>query len=259
MKPSTRAQVVDIPDQLVERLRASRHVMVLSGAGISAESGLPTFRDPLTGLWQRFDPQELATPQAFQRDPSLVWGWYEWRRMQVLRALPNAGHSAIASLEKKARRLTLVTQNVDDLHERAGSLNVDHLHGTLSHPYCVACRNPFTFPPGVPEEPEEGRRVEPPLCPLCGGYIRPGVVWFGETLPKAQWALAEQAAAACDVFICVGTSSVVYPAASLIQHAAAAGAITIQVNPNSTSWDARVSYDLRGPAGIVLPALIERL
>lgn len=250
---------MEISDQLIEVLKAARHVMVLTGAGISAESGLPTFRDPLTGLWERFNPSELATSGAFERDPALVWGWYEWRRMSALRAAPNAAHRAIQSLQGKVARLSLVTQNVDDLHERAGSSNVQHLHGTLAHPYCIACREPFTFPPGIPEEPAEGRRVEPPRCGLCGARIRPGVVWFGEALPQREWELAERAAKDCDVFACVGTSAVVYPAASLIALAAASGAVTIQVNQGGTDWDARVAYDFRGPAGVVLPALVQRM
>jgi NAD-dependent deacetylase len=250
---------MDIPDQLIETLRAARHVMILTGAGISAESGLPTFRDPLTGLWERFNPQELATPEAFRRDPPLVWGWYEWRRMKALSALPNAGHLAIRRLEEKISRLTLVTQNVDDLHERAGSSTVHHLHGTFSRPYCSACDEAYVFPPGLPEEPEEGRRVDPPHCAACGARVRPGVVWFGENLPQDEWAIAEDAAHDCDVFACVGTSSVVYPAASLIELAVQAGAVTIQVNPAGTHWDQRVTYDFRGPAGVVLPALVDRV
>jgi NAD-dependent deacetylase len=250
---------MDIPDRLIEALRAARHVMILTGAGISAESGLPTFRDPLTGLWERFNPQELATPEAFRRDPSLVWGWYEWRRMQALRALPNAGHQAIRGLEEKVSRLTLVTQNVDDLHERAGSSTVHHLHGTFSRPYCSACHEAYVFPDGLPDEPEEGRRLDPPRCAFCGANVRPGVVWFGEGLPQDEWAIAEDAAHDCDVFACVGTSSVVYPAASLIELAVEAGAVTIQINPSGTHWDQRVTYDFRAAAGVVLPALVDRV
>jgi len=250
---------VEIPDQLLETLRGARHVMVLTGAGVSAESGLATFRDSLTGLWERFNPQELATLDAFRRDPPLVWGWYEWRRMKVLRALPNAGHQAIQSLETKVPRLTLVTQNVDDLHERAGSTHVYHLHGTLAHAYCCACHEPYAFPAQLPDEPEEGRRVDPPSCATCGARVRPGVVWFGEGLPQREWTIAEHAAKDCDVFLCVGTSSVVYPAASLIEIAVDAGAVTIQVNPGGTAWDQRVSFDFRAPAGAVLPILVGRL
>jgi NAD-dependent deacetylase len=233
--------------------------MVLTGAGISAESGLPTFRDKQTGLWERFDPQELATPRAFERDPALIWGWYEWRRMKMLRAIPNPAHEAIRALEDMTPRLTLVTQNVDDLHERADSRVVHHLHGTLAHPFCVACKRPFPLPPGIPDEPENGRRVEPPRCGDCNARIRPGVVWFGESLPQREWDIAEQAVSDCDVFLCVGTSAVVYPAASLIPLAAKAGAVTVQINPAATDADARVSYQLRGQAGVVLPTLLTTL
>ncbi len=250
---------MEIPRKLIEALRSARDMLVLTGAGISAESGLPTFRDPLTGLWERFDPRDLATPEAFDRDPALVWGWYEWRRMKALRATPNAGHVAIRDLQQKAPRLTLVTQNVDDLHERAGSFNVVHLHGRLSNPFCEACRQPFTPAPGIPEEPDSGRRLDPPRCAACGSRIRPGVVWFGESLPQHEWSIAQEAAESCDVFFCVGTSAVVYPAASLIEHAAARGVTTVQVNPGGSSWDEHVSYNFRCPAGALLPELVRHM
>jgi NAD-dependent deacetylase len=250
---------MDIPETLIEVLKSAQQVMVLTGAGVSAESGLPTFRDKQTGLWERFKPEELATPQAFQRDPPLIWGWYEWRRMQILRASPNPAHVAIRDLENLAPRLTLVTQNVDDLHERAGSRVVHHLHGTLAHPFCIDCKSAYVLPPGIPDEPENGRRVEPPRCGDCGGRIRPGVVWFGESLPQGEWAIAERAASECDVFLCIGTSAVVYPAASLIPRAADAGAVTVQINPNAADSDTQVSFQLRGPAGIVLPDLLQRI
>jgi NAD-dependent deacetylase len=250
--------MIAIPDSLIESLRSSRHLMVLTGAGVSAESGLATFRTPQTGLWERFRPEELATPAAFQRNPALVWGWYEWRRMQVLRASPNPAHTAIAQLQALVPRMTLVTQNVDDLHERAGSDPVIRLHGSLLHPFCERCREPHALARQIPEEPENGRSVEPPACQCCGARVRPGVVWFGEQLPRREWDAAARAAAACDVFLCVGTSSVVQPAASLIDIALDAGAVTAQVNPNPTGLESRLSYELRGPAGILLPLLVER-
>jgi NAD-dependent deacetylase len=250
---------MEIPAPFIQILKSAQHVMVLTGAGISAESGLPTFRDKQTGLWERFDPRELATLSAFERDPALIWGWYEWRRMKMLRAIPNPAHEAIRALEDMTPRLTLVTQNVDDLHERAGSRVVHHLHGTLTHPFCVACKRLFSLPPGIPDEPENGRRVEPPRCGDCNARIRPGVVWFGESLPQHEWDIAEQAALDCDVFLCVGTSAIVYPAASLIPLAAKSGAVTVQINPAATDADARVSYQLRGLAGVVLPTLLTAL
>jgi len=247
---------MEIPVRLIERLRTARHLVVLTGAGISAESGLPTFRDKQTGLWERFKPEDLATPRAFDRDPALVWGWYEWRRMKAARALPNPAHLAIKALEELVPQLTLITQNVDDLHERAGNRDVLHLHGTLTNPICASCKRPFLLSPEIPNEPEDGRRVEPPRCSQCPGRIRPGVVWFGEPLPQREWSVAQQAAFECDVFACIGTSSLVYPAASLVRSPLDRRAVTIQINPGGTDLDARVTFDLRGPAGIVLPALV---
>lgn len=258
---ATSSQTGTIPKmftQVVEALRAAQHVVVFTGAGVSAESGIPTFRDRQTGLWERFRAEDLATPEAFERDPALVWGWYEWRRSQLMRAQPNPAHFAIATMEQRVPRFTLITQNVDDLHERAGSREVVHLHGLLMQPYCQRCRAPFTFdgPPLVADP--GGQRIEPPTCQKCGGRIRPGVVWFGESLPSQEWERAVSSAHTCDVFFCVGTSAVVYPAAGLIHMARQAGAITIQVNPHSTEVDDAVSIDLRGNAGVILPELVRQ-
>lgn len=242
---------------LIETLRAAENVVVLTGAGTSAESGIPTFRDVLTGLWENFDAGELATPQAFDADPPLVWGWYEWRRSGVLRCLPNAAHRAIAAMQNHVPSLTVVTQNVDDLHERAGSLDVTHLHGSLHHPRCHDCAAPHTFASEAPDEPEGGRRLPPPRCGRCGGLVRPGVVWFGESLPQDNWHRAQTLAGRCDVLFSVGTSSLVYPAASLPQLAKAAGACVVQVNPNPTGLEALLDYDLQGKAGELLPALVQ--
>lgn len=245
-----------IAEPLIELLRSAKHVVVFTGAGISAESGIPTFRDPLTGLWENFNALDLATPSAFKRDPALVWGWYEWRRMKVLRAEPNPAHRAIAKMESLVPRLTLVTQNVDDLHERAGSHDPLHLHGRLNNPCCFSCRRAASYAPQIPNEPEGGRRVDPPRCSHCGGHLRPGVVWFGEALPDIEWDAANDAAYRCDLFMCIGTSSVVQPAARLTTLAMQRGAVTIQINPNPTALDDRVTLNLPGPAGIVLPKLV---
>ena len=242
--------------KIIKSLREASWVVVLTGAGVSAESGVPTFRDKQTGLWETFDAAELATPLAFQRDPAMVWGWYEWRRAAVLAARPNAAHRAIAAMSEHVLQLTLVTQNVDDLHERAGSREVLHLHGELTRPYCEACRRPYVFPDGIPEFPPGGARIEPPRCEACGSRIRPGVVWFGESLPYLTWAAAREAARHCDVLVCVGTSSLVYPAASLPEIAISAGAMTLQINPNPTDLDASVTAAIRAPAGTVLPQLV---
>lgn len=246
---------MDIPAALIKTLRQARRALVLTGAGVSAESGLATFRDKQAGLWERFDPMQLATREAFERDPELVWGWYEWRRMQVMRAAPNPGHLAIKQLADRVPSLTLVTQNVDDLHERAGSDPVHHLHGRLATPYCMTCHRMHPLSAAIPNEPTEGRRLPPPRCLQCGGMIRPGVVWFGEMLPPHEWDLAARAASECDVFLCIGTSSIVYPAASLLPIAARSGAVTVQVNPAGAADD-RLCFDLQGPSGVVLPHLI---
>jgi NAD-dependent deacetylase len=249
---------ISVDRQISETLRKATRVVVLTGAGVSAESGVPTFRDKLTGLWENFDAAELATPSAFGRDPALVWGWYEWRRVIVRRAQPNAAHRAIAAIAERVPQFTLITQNVDDLHERGGSRQVLHLHGELARPYCEACRQPYAFPVGVPEIPTTGRRVEPPRCTACDGKIRPGVVWFGEDLPKTEWRKSVEATKECEVFLCVGTSSLVQPAASLTDIAMCAGAMTIQVNPNPTDLDREVTFAIRGPAGQILPQLVRQ-
>ncbi len=241
---------------LLAELRAARRVMVFTGAGVSAESGIPTFRDALTGLWQTFDPMDLATPEAFGRDPDLVWGWYEWRRMRVRRAAPNPAHRAIAALAARVPGLTVVTQNVDDLHERAGSPAVIHLHGSLHQPRCSLCAYPFALPDAEPLEPEAGRRLAPPRCRQCGGAVRPGVLWFGEALPADAWRAAEAAAGGCDLLFSVGTSGVVHPAAGLPLLAARRGATIVQVNPHPTDLDRVADHSLHGPAGGLLPALL---
>lgn len=247
-----------IPAPLIDTLRNARHLVVFTGAGVSAESGIPTFRDSLTGLWKRFDAASLATPEAFRADPDLVWGWYEWRRMNVLQAQPNPAHRAIAELSRHVPRLTLVTQNVDDLHERAGSESVIHLHGSLHQPRCFKCGKSPDTPLGTPDEPEGGRRLEPQRCAACDGPLRPGVVWFGESLPLDQLNAAFAAAEHCDVLISVGTSGLVYPAAEMPRLAWRAGATLIHVNPQARASQGEREYALAGPAGEMLPELIRQ-
>lgn len=236
-------------------LARARRVVVFTGAGMSAESGVPTFRDALTGLWQRYDPQTLATPEAFDADPALVWGWYEWRRHTTGQAQPNAGHRAVAAIEARLPGTVLITQNVDDLHERAGSADPVHLHGSLFAPRCSACAQPAVLPAGAPE-PAEGRRVPPPSCTRCAAPVRPGVVWFGEALPTAAFETAVAAASSCDLLLTVGTSGLVYPAAEIPQVAARRGAAVIQVNPEATPLDPVATVNLRGTAAQMLPALL---
>ncbi len=246
-----------IPPDLIVALQQSKHIVVFTGAGVSAESGIPTFRDAFTGLWERFDAEDLATPDAFRKDKELVWGWYEWRRMQVLRALPNPAHVAIAGLARHVPRLTVVTQNVDDLHERAGSTEVLHLHGSLHSPRCLACSRAHILPPDIPQEPEGGRRLSPPLCTHCGGSVRPGVVWFGEDLPVRELHRAFAAAKECDVLFAIGTSGLVQPAARIPVLAMRAGAKVVQVNPMATSLDEECTWSLRGAAGVIMPNLLQ--
>ena len=247
----------DISQDLIFALQQAKHVVVFTGAGVSAESGIATFRDALTGLWERFDVANLATPEAFQSDEELVWGWYEWRRMQVLRAQPNPAHLAIAALARHVPKLTVITQNVDDLHERGGSVGVLHLHGSLHHPRCSVCGITHTLTPGIPKEPEGGRRLCPPRCCQCGESVRPGVVWFGEDLPVKELSHAFAAASACDVLFVIGTSGLVQPAAGIPSLAKGAGAIVVQVNPMGTQLDDACTWSLRGVAGEVMPRLLQ--
>jgi len=236
---------------LLDALRNARFIVALTGAGISAESGLATFRDAQAGLWARFDPREFATPSAFARHPKRVWDWYAWRREQVASARPNAGHFALADLERRAHAFALVTQNVDGLHQRAGSRNVIELHGNIGR---VRCSSEGTR---VELWDESGEDV--PRCPRCGALLRPDVVWFDEMLPAEALAAAQDAARRCDALLAIGTSAEVYPAAALPASARAAGAIVVEINPNETSLSRRAHHVLRGPAGEILPALLARL
>ncbi len=249
-----------LPPGAAAPLGQARRVVVFTGAGISAESGVPTFRDDLTGLWARFDAMQLATPEAFHTDPDLVWGWYEWRRARVRRAKPNPGHLATAAIEALVPDTVVITQNVDDLHERAGSRSPVHLHGSLFAPRCIAeAAHPADLPEtphGETAGPDEGGRMPPPRCTHCGALVRPGVVWFGEALPEAALTAAVEAAVGCDVLLTVGTSGVVYPAAEIPRIAARSGATVIQVNPEPTPLDEVCAINLRGTAAQVLPALV---
>ena len=219
---------------------------VLTGAGISAESGVPTFREAQTGLWEKFDPLDLATPEAFMRDPALLWRWYRWRRDLVAKAEPNPGHRALAELAERVPKLTLVTQNVDGLHQRAGSADVIEFHGNLFDDRC--------FAEGCIVECDHDADV--PICPGCGSHVRPGVVWFGEMIPERALAESLAAAADCDVFLSVGTSSLVFPAAGLADVANEAGATVIEVNPNPTGMSVGFDFAIAGNAGTVLPELV---
>ncbi len=239
----------DIPQELIEKLRAARHVAVLTGAGVSAESGVPTFRDAQTGLWAQYDPMQLATPQAFERDPKLVWEWYSWRRELVARVEPNPAHLALVDLEQRVPQFTLITQNVDSLHRRAGSSNVIELHGNLARTK--------RWDDNVVVEHWEDTGEVPPRCPQTGSLLRPDVVWFGEMLPQDALQAAANATSECDVFLSVGTSGQVEPAASLPYMALREGATVGIINLDVTTRGDAMLYKIRGPAGKVLPALIE--
>ena len=228
-------------------LREASSVAALTGAGISAESGIPTFRGA-GGLWREFRAEDLATPEAFARDPRLVWEWYDWRRGLIARAEPNAGHRALVELAQRVERFTLITQNVDGLHDRAGSRDVLKVHGDIWMVRCTACgRQTRDDRVPLPELP--------PRCE-CGGLLRPGVVWFGEPLPDNVWREAEQATRDAEVFLVIGTAAVVYPAAGLVPLAKTAGAKVIEINLDVTPYSAQVDCSLRGRAGELLPEVI---
>ena len=236
------------PSFLIRALREARAVAVLTGAGVSAESGIPTFRDAMTGLWAQFRPEDLATPEAFQRDPRLVWEWYAWRRSLLAAVAPNAAHHALAEMQQHAPQFTLITQNVDGLHQQAGSRGVIELHGNIARTKC------FREDALVEQWDETG--AVPPLCPHCGGPLRPDVVWFGENLPPPALQAAIEAAEGCDVFLSIGTSGLVEPAASLLGLAAGHGATTAVFNLDTTGQSSAADFQISGPAGQTLPALL---
>ena len=241
---------MSIPDAVTEALRTARHVLALTGSGVSAESGVPTFREAQTGLWEKFDPLELATPDAFLRDPELVWRWYEWRRNLVAGVEPNPGHFALVDLQRYLPRFDLVTQNVDGLHQRAGSTGVIEFHGNLFTDRC--------FVEGCVVERADTRSGTP-RCPACGGHVRPGVVWFGENIPQEALLAAAEAADHCDVFLSIGTSSLVWPAAGLAQAAAARGATIVEINLDATPLTGQSHFVLQGKSGEILPELVDCL
>ena len=247
---------VELPVELISLLRAGPRLAVLTGAGVSQESGLRTFRESLpssgsgqAGLWVQYKPTELASPEAFQRDPKLVWDWYAWRREAVKGARPNLGHYALVEMEKRVPQFTLITQNVDNLHRFAGSQNVLELHGNIQRVRCADC---YTFTEIWDDDTESV-----PRCKECGGLLRPHVVWFGESLPRDQLEAAVIAARACEVFFSIGTSGVVQPAASLAFAAHNRGAVVVEINAEPTPLTPKANYVLEGKSGEILPALVE--
>ena len=240
---------MEIPSDLIEHLKASRSIVFFSGAGISAESGIPTFRGK-DGIWNKFRPEELANFDAFIRNPQLVWEWYNYRKSIVHQSKPNPGHLAIVEFEKYFEQVIVVTQNVDNLHGRAGSKIVYELHGNIERNFCIKCKKHYDgdleFKDGIPK------------C-KCGGLIRPDIVWFGEFLPANQFQLSEKAARNCDVFFVVGTSAVVYPAASLVHLAKSNRAFLVEVNIEETDASSIADVSLFGESGKILPQIVEQL
>jgi NAD-dependent deacetylase len=234
-------------DAARDAVRGAKGIAVLTGAGVSAESGIPTFRSN-GGFWQNQRFQDLATPEGFARDPKFVWQWYEERRRNIAQTKPNAGHHALVDLENRAEHFTLITQNVDGLHDLAGSRNVIKLHGDIWTIRCTKCH----------QETVDRSELNdlPPHCDACGAMLRPGVVWFGEALPEGSIENASAAVLKAEVLIVAGTSAQVYPAAALIPLALRASAAVIEVNPEETDFSSDVTYDLRGPSATILPQLL---
>jgi len=243
----TRADVVNEIADAAARLRGARRVLAVTGAGISAESGVPTFRGT-DGLWREFRAADLATPEAFARDPKLVWEWYAWRREVIAPARPNAAHAALAAFERRLPGFLLATQNVDGLHALAGSRKLVELHGSLWRMRCVGCGH-------VAEDRSVPLPELPPRC-ACGNVLRPDVTWFGEMLPVGAVEEAVAAARSAEVVLVIGTSSIVYPAAALPEMARSAGGLVIEVNTEATPLTASAHVSLRGPASEIVPALV---
>lgn len=245
---------MDIPQALIQQIKRTvikgGRIVALTGAGISAESGIPTFRQAQTGLWAQYDPMELATPQAFHRNPKLVWDWYTWRRELIKDAAPNAGHFALTALENLSTDFLLLTQNVDNLHQAAGSQRVVELHGNIMQTKCSVENTSVEM---------ETYGTNLPTCPACGGLLRPDVVWFNENLPAEAFRTALDASQTADVFFSIGTSTLVQPAASLPLMALENNAVVIEINPQKTPITGLVHYALQGSAANTLPFLIEKL
>lgn len=248
----------EVPAPVLELARAARRVCVLSGAGMSAESGVPTFRDQQVGLWQQYDPLEIASPTAWREAPERVWAWYAWRASMVRRAEPNAGHRAIGAWQgREGVQLDVVTQNVDDLHERGGATVLSHVHGDLFALRCADCEAPSDAT--YPELDEPVESLDPPTCATCGGMVRPGVVWFGEAVPREEFYASVEAAQQADLVIVVGTSGMVHPAATTPHLAGARGVPVVEINPRETEVTEAADQVWRETAARALPALVAAL
>ncbi len=245
----TMVHIIDlIPSALTAALKEAKKIVIFTGAGASADSGIPTFRDALNSHWSKLNPYDLASPEGWEKDKELVWAWYEGRRGDVMKAQPNKEHLGIAQLELDTRySVSVITQNVDDLHERAGSRSVLHLHGSLFSPMCEKCGKSFKFPESPPVNTP---KLMPPNCQVCDHAIRPGVVWFGEALPQDVFETAEKLALKSDLFLCVGTSGVVTPAALLPLAAKNSGAFVVEINPNPSDIKADLHWEVSASEGI---------
>lgn len=242
-------------EKVARLIATARQIAILTGAGVSQESGVPTFRDALDGLWAQYDPQQLATPQAFLQDPALVWDWYQFRRGLVRDAKPNGGHLALAQIEQRKPNTWIITQNVDDLHEQAGSQNIIHLHGNIAQSKCFKdCQG---MPTVIDVNALPDADASPPECPHCGANVRPDIVWFGEPLPSDAMVSAFNLMYQSDLVIVVGTSGLVSPASDLPYHAKRNGATIIEVNPDQTALSHLADHKLEAPSGAVLPLVME--
>lgn len=244
-----REAMMDFPSDFIRLLTSATRVVVLTGAGVSQESGLRTFRDAQTGLWAQYKPEDLASPEAFARDPKLVWDWYAWRREAIKGVRPNPGHYALVEMEKRSPEFTLITQNVDGLHRFAGSKNVYELHGNIQRVRCSQCGT-FTETWGDDSE-------SVPVCEKCGGLLRPDVVWFGEALPREELEAAVRASRACQVFFSIGTSGVVQPAASLAHAARNNGSVVVEINAEPTPLTPKTDFAFHDKSGEILPDLVK--
>ena len=240
---------MDFPPELIRSLQEAQRVAALTGAGASQESGLRTFRNAQTGLWAQYKPTDLASPEAFTRDPKLVWDWYAWRREAIKGVRPNAGHYALAEMAKRVPDFTLITQNVDGLHVMAGTPRVLELHGNIQRVRCAVC--------GRFAETWEDEGDSVPVCSQCGGLLRPDVVWFGESLPRSALETAIEAARHCQLFFSIGTSGVVQPAASLAFAAHNRGALVAEINLEPTPLTPKADIFLQGRSGEILPELVK--
>ena len=240
---------MDFPKDFLRFVTSATRVVVLTGAGVSQESGLRTFRDAQVGLWSQYKPEDLASPEAFTRDPKLVWDWYAWRREAIKGVRPNPGHYALVEMEKLVPEFTLITQNVDGLHRFAGSQNVLELHGNIQKVRCSQCG---LFTETWVDDPDSV-----PTCSSCGGLLRPDVVWFGEPLPRGELEAAVKASRACQVFFSIGTSGVVQPAASLAHAARNNGSVVVEINAEPTPLTPKVDFAFHGKSGELLPDLVK--